>query len=199
MRRMIDIIVAGLGLVLSAPLLLVIALMVWIKLGRPVLFRQVRTGFAGRQFPIIKFRTMRQAEYPGESDADRTPPLGQRLRAWSLDELPQLWNVLVGDMSVIGPRPTLPEQVVHYDAFQRRRLETRPGITGYAQIRGRNALPWPERIELDVWYIDHRSVLLDLWIIATTAAKVVRRTGITGEGGINPEFPAAQASVEPAD
>jgi lipopolysaccharide/colanic/teichoic acid biosynthesis glycosyltransferase len=190
-RRTVDLVVAGAALLVTAPLFAVIAVLVRTQLGRPVLFRQQRAGTNGEPFTIVKFRTMRDVAYTGEPDADRTPPIGQLLRTTSIDELPQLWNVLRGEMSLIGPRPTLPEQVVHYTPRQRRRLEVRPGITGYAQVRGRNALSWPERIELDVWYVDHRSVLLDMWILVSTVGKLLRPDGITGEGGVNPGFPAS--------
>ena len=198
MRRTLDVVVASLGLVLGAPVFIAIALVIGVQLGWPVLFRQVRAGRGGCPFSIVKFRTMRPPAYHGEADAVRTPPIGHLLRSTSLDELPQLWNVLVGDMSFLGPRPTLPEQVVHYDDRQRRRLEVRPGITGYAQVKGRNTLSWPERIELDVWYIDHRSVLLDLWILSTTVVKLLRREGVTGDGGVNQGFPVPHDAATPA-
>jgi lipopolysaccharide/colanic/teichoic acid biosynthesis glycosyltransferase len=181
--------VAAIGLLVSAPLIALIAVLVRAQLGSPVLFRQLRAGMNGEPFQIVKLRTMREPAYPGEPDADRTPPIGRLLRTTSLDELPQLWNVLRAEMSLIGPRPTLPEQVVHYTPTQRRRLEVRPGITGYAQVKGRNALSWPTRIEFDVWYVDHRSALLDLWILVLTAGKLLRPDGITGDGGVNPGFP----------
>lgn len=189
MRRAVDVVVSAVALVLGAPLLAAIAAAIRATLGRPVLFTQTRSGLGGTEFTIYKFRTMRDEAYPGEPDPDRIPPLGAALRSSSLDELPQLYNVLRGDMSLIGPRPTLPEQVVHYSPHQRRRLEVRPGLTGYAQVRGRNALPWPERIELDIHYIDHRSLGLDLRIVAATLRNLVRREGITGEGGVNQGFP----------
>jgi lipopolysaccharide/colanic/teichoic acid biosynthesis glycosyltransferase len=198
-RRVLDVCVAaGLGLVLSPVLLGVAALLRW-RLGPPVLFRQERVGKDGRHFSIVKFRTMRPEAYPGEPDPDRLPALGRALRNTSLDELPQLWNILRGDMSLIGPRPTLPEQVVMYSAHQRRRLEVRPGVTGWAQVNGRNSISWPERIELDVWYVDHRSLRLDLTILARTALRLVRPEGVTAEGGINPGFPATQPQAEPAE
>jgi len=193
-RRVIDITVALAALVLLAPALLLIGMGIHLTMGSPVLFRQPRSGRHGRIFTIVKFRTMREPRYPGESDAARTPRFGSLLRATSLDELPQLWNVLRGDMSLIGPRPTLPEQVVHYSAWQRRRLEILPGITGYAQVKGRNSLAWPERIELDIHYIDHRSAGLDLWILRRTVARLIRPEGITGEGGVNPGFPVDKAA-----
>jgi len=189
MRRGVDVVVAGLLLIVLSPVLAVTAILVRLRLGSPVLFRQLRPGLDGRLFTILKLRTMRDARYPGEPDADRTPPFGHRLRATSLDELPQLVNVLRGEMSLIGPRPTLQEQVARYGPHERRRLEVRPGLTGWAQVNGRNALSWPERIELDIWYIDHRSLALDLRIIGRTVARLVRPHGVTGDGGVNPDFP----------
>lgn len=189
MRRTVDVIVAALALVVAAPLLALVAMAVAGSMGRPVLFRQTRCGRHGREFRIVKFRTMRPARDPGETDPERLTRLGNLLRRTSLDELPQLWNILRGDMSLIGPRPTLPEQVARYDERQRGRLAIRPGVTGLAQVSGRNALSWPERIELDLWYIEHRSLALDLRILARTAVQVVRPTGLTGPGGINPDLP----------
>jgi lipopolysaccharide/colanic/teichoic acid biosynthesis glycosyltransferase len=138
----------------------------------------------------VKFRTMRTETHAGEPDQLRLTRVGRLLRATSLDELPQLWNVLRGDMSIIGPRPTLPEQVDHYTVRQRGRLAVRPGLTGWAQVNGRNALSWPERIELDLWYIAHRTLALDLRIVALTLLRLLRPQGIVGDGGINPGFPA---------
>jgi lipopolysaccharide/colanic/teichoic acid biosynthesis glycosyltransferase len=198
-RRAIDLAAAIVAGLLLLPFMAVVATLVWAFLGRPVLFRQVRTGRDGREFRIVKFRTMRPEDYPGEPDAVRDTRLGRALRATSLDELPQLWNVLRGDMSLIGPRPTLPEQVVHYDERQRGRLAIRPGITGWAQVRGRNSLSWPERIELDLWYIENRSVRLDVRIIAHTVGHIVRPRGLYGEGGVNPGFPLPAAGDVRAD
>lgn len=189
LRRAVDVVVAAGMLAGLWPVMLVVAALVRRHLGSPVLFRQARSGLGGREFVIYKFRTMRHPAYPGEPDAARDTDLGRRLRAVSLDELPQLWNVLTGDMSLIGPRPTLPEQVVHYSERQRGRLAVRPGITGWAQVNGRNSITWPERIELDLWYIAHRSVALDLRILAGTVRNVLRPRGILGEGGVNPGFP----------
>jgi lipopolysaccharide/colanic/teichoic acid biosynthesis glycosyltransferase len=189
-RRAADLVVALAVGVLVLPLVAVVAVLVRWRLGSPVLFRQVRSGLDGAVFSIVKFRSMRPETYPGEPDADRTPLLGRVLRHTSLDELPQVWNILVGQMSIIGPRPTLPEQVACYDERQRGRLVVRPGVTGWAQVNGRNSLSWPERIELDLWYIENRSFLLDLRILALTALRVVMPRGVTGEGGVNPGFPA---------
>lgn len=199
-RRTVDVVVAALALVVLAPALVVIGGLVLVSLGRPVLFRQRRTGWRGREFLIVKFRTMHPERYRGEPDAARTSRLGRVLRATSLDEVPQLWNVLVGDMGIVGPRPTLPEQVARYSPRQRRRLEVRPGITGWAQVQGRNTLSWPERIELDIWYVDHRSVALDVRILLRTVRQLVRPQGITGAGGVNPGFPVVDAAdtAEPA-
>lgn len=191
MRRVLDVIVAGAALVVLSPVIAVIALLIRLRMGAPVLFRQARSGWRGDEFTIVKFRTMRNERYLGEPDAERLTALGNWLRRTSLDELPQLWNVLHGDMSLIGPRPTLPEQVANYSEHQRRRLEIRPGLTGWAQVNGRNSISWPERIELDIWYIDHRSLRIDARIIGRTLRRLVRPEGITGEGGVNPGFPVS--------
>ena len=203
MRRLVDVVLAALGLVVLAPLAAVVALVVRLSMGAPVLFRQRRSGLHGAEFDIVKFRSMRAPRHPDEPDHERLTRVGRALRSTSLDELPQLWNVLRGDMSIIGPRPTLPEQVVHYSPRQRERLTVRPGITGWAQVQGRNSLSWPERIELDLWYIEHRSLRLDMRIVLLTALRLVRPSGVTAEGGVNPGFPvpadqAAQAEAERA-
>jgi lipopolysaccharide/colanic/teichoic acid biosynthesis glycosyltransferase len=171
---------ASVGAVVS-PLLAGIAIAIKLESRGPVFFRQERVGRHGRPFRILKFRTLADdvpARAPGDyliaaSDA-RITRVGAFLRRWSLDELPQLWNVLRGDMSIVGPRPTLHYQVEQYDDFQRRRLEVLPGVTGWAQIAGRNALSWPERIKLDVWYVDHRSLALDLRILLATVPTLFR-------------------------
>jgi lipopolysaccharide/colanic/teichoic acid biosynthesis glycosyltransferase len=192
-RRAVDVVLAGAALVVLSPVLALVAVAIRVTSGRPVLFCQARSGWQGREFTIVKFRTMRGERYEGEPDADRLTRVGRVLRSTSLDEIPQLWNVLRGDMSLIGPRPTLPEQVALYGAHERRRLEVRPGVTGWAQVNGRNAISWPERIELDIWYVDHRSLLLDLRIVGRTLRDLVRPSGITGEGGVNPGFPGPRA------
>lgn len=165
-RRCIDVAVSLVLLVVTSPLLLGCAAAVRLTMGPPVLFRQRRTGKGGREFTILKLRTMRAARSPGEPDVDRTSRLGRFLRSTSIDELPQLANVLRGEMSLIGPRPTLPEQVAAYGPRERRRLEVLPGLTGWAQVNGRNTIGWPERIDLDLHYIDHWSIRLDLIIAA---------------------------------
>ncbi|MCU0942094.1 MAG: sugar transferase [Hydrogenophaga sp.] len=185
MKRLFDLAVAvSLLTLLSAPLLL-LALLVRVSLGGPVLFRQVRPGLHGRPFRMIKFRTMtdaRDADGGLLPDAQRLTPLGRFLRATSLDELPELWNVVRGDMSLVGPRPLLMEYLPLYSAEQARRHEVRPGITGWAQINGRNRLSWEQRLAMDVWYVDHRSFALDLRILVGTVGKVLRRDGISAEG-----------------
>lgn len=190
MRRAVDVFVASLVGLFAAPVLAVVALLIKWRLGSPVLFRQQRSGQGGREFTILKFRTMRPARRPDEPDGPRTPRVGRLLRTTSMDELPQLWNVLRGDMSIIGPRPTLPEQVLYYTDRQRGRLAVRPGLTGWAQVNGRNGISWPERIELDLWYLEHRSIRLDVRILAATVVRLLRREGIVGDGGVNPAFPA---------
>jgi lipopolysaccharide/colanic/teichoic acid biosynthesis glycosyltransferase len=191
----VDVVGASVAVALLSPVIALVALAVRLRLGSPVLFLQRRSGLHGEEFTIVKFRTMRAERYPGESDRERSTRFGHLLRAASLDELPQLWNVLRGDMSLIGPRPTLPYQVEQYDRRQRGRLTVRPGITGWAQVQGRNSLSWPERIELDLWYIEHRSLRLDLRIVALTLLRLARPRGIYGESGVNPDFPGAR----PAD
>jgi lipopolysaccharide/colanic/teichoic acid biosynthesis glycosyltransferase len=197
MRRAVDVVVSAATLAVLSPVLAVLALVVRLRLGSPVLFRQLRSGLHGEPFTIVKLRTMRPERYPGEPDADRIPPLGRLLRSSSLDELPQLWNVLRGEMSLIGPRPTLPEQVERYGPRERGRLAVRPGLTGWAQVNGRNDISWPERIELDLEYIERRSLRLDLRIVARTVARLLRPSGVTAEGGVNPGFPGPDDPSSP--
>jgi lipopolysaccharide/colanic/teichoic acid biosynthesis glycosyltransferase len=197
-RRLVDVVVSAVGAVVLAPVMAVVAVLVRSRLGRPVLFRQRRIGRDEQPFTIVKFRTMRDEAWPGEPDADRDTSLGRTLRAASVDELPQLWNVLRGDMSLIGPRPTLPEQVAHYSAHQRGRHAIRPGLTGWAQVNGRNSISWPERIELDLWYIEHRSWRLDARIVARTVLRLLRPDGIYGLGGVNQGFPVPEADPSAA-
>jgi lipopolysaccharide/colanic/teichoic acid biosynthesis glycosyltransferase len=189
MNRAADIALAGLGLVVSAPALAVAAAAVKVTDGGPVLYRQQRVGKDGSEFELLKLRTMvAGAEGMGAGAAvDRGDPritrAGRVLRRLSIDELPQLWNVIRGDMSVIGPRPTLAYQVGRYTPRQRRRLEVKPGLTGWAQIHGRARLPWDERIELDVWYVEHRSPFVDLKILARTPFALFSGTYKDGTGG----------------
>ena len=200
-KRCFDVAVAGLGLTLAAPLLVVTAVAVRVGLGSPVLFRQTRPGLHETPFKMMKFRTMRDAfDQDGNAlpDADRLTKLGQLLRATSLDELPALWSVLRGQMSIVGPRPLLPQYLSRYDEFQRRRHEVKPGITGWAQVNGRNGLSWDEKFRLDVWYVDHMSLALDLKILFRTVATVLRRDGITQNGHATmPEFLGSAGSSTP--
>ena len=182
-KRAMDVIGASLGIVLAALPMLVIALAIRITMGTPVLFRQMRPGFQGLPFEILKFRTMRcAASGLDELDEARLTPLGRFLRSLSLDELPELWNVLKGDLSLVGPRPLLMEYLNLYSPEQARRQEVKPGITGWAQVNGRNALGWRERFELDVWYVDHQSLWLDLKILLLSVGAMLRRKGINAEG-----------------
>ncbi len=178
-KRSIDIIVAVALLILSSPLSAFAALAIRVHMGSPILFRQQRIGLDERPFEILKLRTMNTGT---GDDTARLTALGRLLRSTSIDELPQLINVLRGDMSLVGPRPLLPQYLERYSARQRRRHEVRPGITGLAQVSGRNALSWPERLELDVTYVETTNTALDLRILMRTAAKVVARSGITSDG-----------------
>lgn len=185
LKRTLDIVGAAVGLLLLSPVMLLLALRIRQQLGAPVIFSQVRPGRDGTPFRMYKFRSMTDARDANGQllpDAERLPPFGQRLRSSSLDELPELWNVLKGDMSLVGPRPLLMGYLPLYNDRQRRRHEVRPGITGWAQINGRNALDWPERFELDVWYVEHLSLWLDIRILLQTVAKVIRRDGISADG-----------------
>ena len=186
LKRAFDIVFSACWLVGFAPLLLVVAILVRLKLGSPVLFIQERPGLRARPFRMVKFRTMTDERGPdGEllPDEQRLTPFGSFLRSTTLDEFPEMWNVLVGDMSVVGPRPLLMRYVARYDAFQARRMEVRPGVTGWAQVNGRNSLSWAEKFALDVWYVDHRSFWLDMRIVALTFFKVFARTGIEARSG----------------
>jgi lipopolysaccharide/colanic/teichoic acid biosynthesis glycosyltransferase len=189
MRRTFDITVAVLALILLGPVLLAIFVVIRTTMGGPALFRQTRSGLRGREFRILKFRTMLDERYPDEPDAVRITRAGRILRTTSLDELPQLINVLRGDMGIIGPRPTLPGQVVHYTPRQRGRLDVRPGLTGWAQVQGRNALSWPVRIEYDLWYVRNHSARVDCLILWRTVGVLLKPAGITAAGGVNPGFP----------
>ena len=167
-------------LIFFSPLLLVVGLLVRLKLGSPVLFIQERPGLRAKPFRMVKFRTMNDARKPdGEllPDDQRLTAFGRFLRATSLDEFPEMWNVLIGDMSVVGPRPLLMRYVVRYDAFQARRMEVKPGVTGWAQINGRSAIGWDEKFALDVWYVDNRSFWLDMKIVVLTFFRVLARSG----------------------
>ncbi|VVP59490.1 putative sugar transferase EpsL [Pseudomonas fluorescens] len=186
-KRFIDISASLCALVLLAPVMAIVAWNIRKKLGSPVLFRQVRPGRDGKPFEMVKFRTMRDAvDNDGHplADAERMTPFGGFLRSSSLDELPELWNVLKGDMSLVGPRPLLMEYLPLYSPEQNRRHEVRPGVTGWAQVNGRNALSWDEKFKLDVWYVDNRTFLLDLKILFMTVKKVIVKEGISADDNV---------------
>ena len=199
LKRTIDLAVAAALLLLAAPAMLVVAALIRWRMGRPVLFRQVRPGLGGRPFTLLKFRTMRDATGPDGRplpDAERLTPLGRRLRRLSLDELPQLVNVLRGELSLVGPRPLLVQYLDRYTPEQARRHEVKPGITGWAQVHGRNTLSWEDKFALDVWYVDHWSVGLDLQILLLTLAKVLRGEGISHAGDATmPEFTGTRSRM----
>lgn len=184
-KRLLDLLGAGLGLILISPFLLLIGILVWLRVGRPVLFHQVRPGYREKPFSLLKFRTMTQDRgVAGDllADGARLTPLGRILRSFSLDELPELWNVLRGEMSLVGPRPLLMAYLPRYSQEQRRRHDVLPGMTGWAQVNGRNALTWTEKFSFDLWYVDHWSLGLDVKIIGLTLWKAVRREGISPPG-----------------
>jgi sugar transferase EpsL len=185
LKRLLDLVFASLGLALTAPLQGALAVLIRWQLGRPVLFRQQRPGLHGEPFTLFKFRTMadiRNGQGQLLPDVERLTPLGRFLRSTSLDELPELWNVVRGDMSLVGPRPLLVEYLPRYSAQQARRHEVRPGVTGWAQVNGRNAQSWETRLEMDVWYVENQSLWLDLRILVRSLATVVRREGISRDG-----------------
>lgn len=203
MKRVFDVVAASLGLVVLALPLLMLALLVRCQLGSPILFRDRRPGLHGEPFELIKFRSMtdeRGADGEWLPDADRLTSFGRFLRSTSLDELPELWNVVKGEMSLVGPRPLLMDYLPLYSPTQARRHEMRPGITGWAQVNGRNAISWEEKFELDVWYVDNQSLLLDLKILWLTLHKVLAREGISaaGEATIS-EFKGTNDSVQNRD
>jgi len=184
-KRLIDLVITVVGLVIISPILIIIALLVWTKIGRPIIYKQQRPGLKGRPFSIYKFRSMtdaRDAEGNLLPDSERLTTLGRFLRSYSLDEFPELVNVLKGDMSWVGPRPLLMQYLDRYTSEQMRRHDVLPGITGWAQVNGRNALTWQEKFRLDVWYVDHWSIWLDMKILLMTVGKVLRREGIAQEG-----------------
>jgi sugar transferase EpsL len=196
-KRVLDVLGGALALACLAPVMACIAVAVLCVMGTPVLFRQMRPGLHGKPFEMIKFRTMRglaNGENMLSTDAARLTPLGRMLRSASLDELPTLFNVLRGDMSLVGPRPLLQQYLDRYTPEQARRHDVRPGITGWAQVGGRNALSWDEKFARDIWYVDHRSLWLDLRILALTVVRVARRDGIGhGSAATMPEFVAPRA------
>lgn len=184
-KRLLDIIIASIALILLSPLYAFVAYKVKKNLGSPVLFRQVRPGLHGKPFEMIKFRTMKDAtdkEGNALPDSERLTDFGKKLRASSLDELPELWNVLKGDMSLVGPRPLLMEYLPLYSAEQAKRHNVRPGVTGYAQVNGRNSLSWEDKFKLDTWYVEHQSLWLDMKILLKTVKKVIIKDGINADG-----------------
>ena len=185
MKRLLDIIIASIALILLSPLYAFVAYKVKKNLGSPVLFRQVRPGLHGKPFEMIKFRTMKDAvDADGNPlpDSERLTPFGKMLRSTSLDEMPELWNVIKGDMSVVGPRPLLTEYLPLYSAEQAKRHHVRPGMTGHAQVNGRNAIGWEEKFKLDTWYVENQSTLLDFKIMFKTVHKVLAKDDISAEG-----------------
>ena len=203
MKNVFDIVVSGLSLVLLSPLLIALAILVRIKLGSPVLFQQIRPGRHEREFKMCKFRTMtHETDEQGNllPDEKRLTRFGRFLRAASLDELPELWNVLKGDMSLVGPRPLLVKYLPRYNDRQKRRHEVKPGITGWAQINGRNAITWDQRLEMDVWYVENQSFLLDIRILVLTVWKVIKGSDVSAEGHATmPEFLGSDNTEDVAD
>jgi sugar transferase EpsL len=191
-KRAFDLLVAGFAAILLSPALLLVAIVVRLFLGSPILFRQSRPGWNGKLFTCLKFRTMteaRDAEGRLLPDAERLTPLGKLLRRSSIDELPELINVIRGEMSLVGPRPLLPQYLERYTPEQMRRHEVKPGITGWAQVNGRNALDWKRKFNLDVWYVDHHSLWLDMLILARTLGEIFKSDGISSSGHATmPEF-----------
>ena len=185
LKRLLDIVIASIALVILSPLYIFVAYKVKKNLGSPVLFRQVRPGLNGIPFEMIKFRTMKDAvDIQGNPlpDHERLTPFGKMLRSTSLDEMPELWNVIKGDMSIVGPRPLLTEYLPLYNAEQAKRHNVRPGMTGHAQVNGRNAIGWEEKFKLDTWYVEHQSTLLDFKIMFKTVHKVLAKDDISAEG-----------------
>ncbi len=200
-KSFLDRFLAAVALLFLWPEFLILFLLVRLRMGKPVIFRQKRIGWREQPFIFLKFRTMtdQRDDSSGQflPDARRLTELGKIMRDSSLDELPQLWSVLKGDMSLVGPRPLLPEYLPRYSDFQRRRHEVRPGITGWAQVNGRNELSWEEKFDLDVWYVDHHNLWLDLRIIGMTLQNVLARRGISHSGHVTmPEFLGSPASKE---
>ncbi|MDH1706340.1 sugar transferase [Acinetobacter johnsonii] len=185
MKRLLDIIIASTALIILSPLYVFVAYKVKKNLGSPVLFRQIRPGLHGQPFEMIKFRTMKDAvDAQGNPlpDSERLTPFGKMLRSTSLDEMPELWNVIKGDMSVVGPRPLLMEYLPLYNEEQAKRHNVRPGMTGHAQVNGRNAIGWEEKFKLDTWYVENQSTILDFKIMLKTVQKVIAKDDISAEG-----------------
>ena len=186
-KRLLDIVIASIALILLSPVYFIVARKVKNNLGSPVLFRQVRPGLHGKPFEMIKFRTMKDAVDANGNplpDSERLTPFGKMLRSTSLDEMPELWNVIKGDMSIVGPRPLLVEYLPLYNEEQAKRHDVRPGITGYAQVNGRNAISWEKKFELDTWYVENQSLWLDFKIMLKTVKKVLAKDDISAEGEV---------------
>jgi sugar transferase EpsL len=200
LKRLLDIVISATALVLVSPLLVLVAVLVRLKLGSPILFRQERPGLKGQPFTLIKFRSMLDARETADArrpDSERLTDFGRRLRSTSLDELPELWNVLKGEMSLVGPRPLLMRYLPLYSAEQARRHDVRPGITGWAQINGRNAIGWDEKFALDVWYVDHWSLALDAKILALSLGSIFSGHGISADGEATmPEFTGSSDTTD---
>lgn len=200
LKRLLDIIIASIALILLSPLYAFVAYKVKKNLGSPVLFRQVRPGLHGKPFEMIKFRTMKDAVDAQNNplpDSERLTPFGKMLRSTSLDEMPELWNVIKGDMSVVGPRPLLTEYLPLYTAEQAKRHHVRPGMTGHAQVNGRNAIGWEEKFKLDTWYVENQSTLLDFKIMFKTVHKVLAKDDISAEGEATmTKFTGTKATVD---
>lgn len=199
-KRLFDIVASAIALILLSPIIAIVAWQISRKLGSPVLFRQVRPGLNGKPFTMVKFRTMRDAVDKNGTplpDSERMTPFGNFLRSTSMDELPELWNVFKGDMSLVGPRPLLMEYLPLYSKEQARRHESRPGVTGWAQINGRNAIGWEEKFKLDVWYVDNQSLWLDVKILFLTVKKVFIKDGISADGHVTmPPFEGTRKENE---
>lgn len=195
-KRLFDLLAVSVGIIVLAPALLVIALLVRVRHGSPILFRQLRPGYRGKPFYILKFRTMTDASLPDGTllpDSERLTRLGALLRSTSLDELPELFNILRGEMSLVGPRPLLMQYLARYSPEQARRHDVLPGLTGWAQVNGRNAISWEDKFKLDVWYVDHWSFWLDIKILLMTLVKVFKREGISQPGhATSEEFMGSQ-------
>jgi sugar transferase EpsL len=197
-KRLTDFFLSAIALLILAPLMAAVALTIRLSVGRPVLFRQTRPGYKGKPFTLLKFRTMtvaRNSRGVFLPDAERLTPIGKLLRQLSLDELPQLWNVFRGDMSLVGPRPLLMQYMDRYTPEQSRRHDVKPGMTGWAQVNGRNTITWPDRFALDIWYVDHWNLLLDIRILLQTPWQVMKRSDISQQGHATmPEFPGSERS-----
>lgn len=189
-KRLFDLVVAISALLVLLPVIILLCILIAVKMGTPVLFSQVRPGYKGKPFRMVKFRSMTDAKDANGNllpDDQRLPKFGETLRSTSLDELPELWNVVKGEMSLVGPRPLLMEYLEHYSPEQARRHEVKPGVTGWAQVNGRNAISWEQKFEYDTWYVDNRSLWLDIKILWMTVLKVVKRDDISADGHVTIE------------